>query len=132
MRNRRLGHRWLAAILSLGLAACASGGGAAGEDPGGEPEAAGDEVTVEIHNDVVPGSTIVVWIVPETGNRQRLGSIPPNGRNTFRYRPVTPSLDHRLVAEVDGASDERSNPFTLVGVSRVRWEVSDRNVITND
>ncbi len=128
MRKTRLAHSHLLALLSLGLAACASGAGGRAGEVSAEAEPTGDQISVQITNDIVPGRTVVVWIVPETGGRRRLGSVPPNGRGSFNYLPGARSMDYRLVAEVDGGGRETSYRFALVGVSGVRWELRDPNV----
>lgn len=124
MRKKAVASRCLVAALTLGLAACAT----AGEGTEAEAEVSGDQISVQVTNDVVPSVTAVLWMVPETGSRRRLGSIPPNGRQTFSYLPTDRSLDHRLVAELAGGGRETTLQFSLVGVSGVRWDMSDRNV----
>lgn len=124
--------RRLLAVLSIGLAACASGGPGSGE-PGAAAgdvgaAAASDQITIEVQNDVVPGTTVVLWIVPETGSRRRLGSLEPNARQTLRYTPAARDMDHHLVAEKSGGGEESSNRFSLVGVSGLSWTVSNPNV----
>ena len=128
MRKTRLAHSRLLALLSLGLAACASGAGGPAGEVSAEPEPTGDRISVQVNNDILPGRTVVVWLVPETGSRRRLGSIPPNGRGSFNYLPGIRSMDYRLVAEKDGGGRETSTQFALVGVSGVRWNLRDPNV----
>ncbi len=128
MRKTRLAHSRLLALLSLGLAACASGAGGPAGEVSAEAEPTGDQISVQVTNDVMPGRTVVVWMVPETGSRRRLGSVPPNGRGSFNYLPVARSGEYRLVAEVDGRARETSIQFRLVGVSGVRWNLRDPNV----
>lgn len=128
MRKVPLGRTLSLALLSLSLAACASrGGGVSGEMSEGA-EATGDRVSVQVTNDIVPGRTVVVWIVPETGSRRRLGTVPPNGTGNFTYFPGARSTDHRLVAELEGGGSETSIGFTLLGVSGVRWDLSNPRV----
>lgn len=128
MRKTRLAHSRLLALLSLGLAACASGAGGPAGEVSAEAEPTGDRISVQVNNDLVPGQTVVVWMVPETGSRRRLGSIPPNGRGRFNYLPGIRSMDYRLVAEIDGGGQETSIRFALVGISGVRWNLRDPNV----
>ncbi len=128
MRKTRLAHSRLLALLSLGLAACASGAGGGAGEVSAEAEPTDDQISVQVTNDLVPGRTVVVWMVPETGSRRRLGSISPNARGSFNYLPVARSGEYRLVAEVDGRARETSIQFRLVGVSGVRWNLRDPNV----
>ena len=124
MWKTRMALAGLATALLVGVSGCASGG--AGME--GEPEASEDQVAVEIRNDLVPGETVVVWMVPETGSRRRLGSLSPNARQTFRYRPTARGMDYQLVAELSGGGEERSQRFTLTGVNTVRWQVSSPTI----
>jgi len=128
MRKTRLAHSRLLALLSLGLAACASGAGGRAGEVSADAEPTGDQISVQVTNDILPGRTVVVWMVPETGSRRRLGSVSPNARGSFNYLPGARSMDYRLVAEVDGGGRETSLRFTLVGISGIRWDVSDPNV----
>lgn len=120
---------------ALVVAACASGGGST---PGAEPAAVqtggGNQVAFQVRNDIVPPATITVYIAPETGSRRRLGTIPPNGQQTFNFNPGIRSMEHRLVAEVSGGQGTQSNPFTLEGATRVTWGASTQvvNVIRGD
>lgn len=124
MRIPGLLRRCLLVGSCLAFAACASSG-AGGMD---ESEPAGDGITIEVNNDLVPPASITVFIVPETGSRRRLGSVAPGGRESFNYTPMAVGLDHRLVAEVGGGSDAQTNPFILgSAVTRVQWNVSDPN-----
>lgn len=123
MRKRAVARRCLVAVLTLGLAACASTG--EGEDAA---EVSANQVSVEVNNDLVPSETVVIWMVPESGIRRRLGDVRPNGQARFAYDPGDRSLDHQLVAEVSGGGRESSRRFTLQGISTVSWNVSSPNV----
>ena len=117
--------RWmLAAVVSLGMMGCAAttagNDGAAG---------AGDGIAIVINNDRIPPSSATVYVVPESGGRQRLGTVNGGARQTFNYRPISLSGDYRLVAEMVGASDVSSNPFNFVGgITRVEWSTDQRQV----
>lgn len=128
MTKTRLAHSRLLTLLSLGLAACASGAGGGAGEVSAEAEPTGDQISIQVTNDLMPGRTVVVWMIPETGSRRRLGSVPPNGLGSFNYLPGIRSMDYRLVAEKDGGGRETSTQFALVGVSGVRWNLSDPNV----
>ena len=125
MRTIRACRASILACMILTLSACATSGTAGG----GEGAAvAGDAVAVRVNNDVVPPTTITVWMVPETGARRRLGTVTPNGQETFSFAPGIRSMEHRLMAETTEGGDRTTNPFTLVAVSGVRWNVSSPNV----
>lgn len=129
MRNLKLIRNTLVAGAFLALAACSSAGGGGGET--GMPSAGGNGVAIQVMNDVVPPTSVTVWIVPETGSRRRLGTISPNGQQTFNFNPTLTSMEHRLVAEATGGDDRSSNPFILEGVQSVQWSVSTVVVRTN-
>lgn len=119
-------------LAMAGLAACASSGGSSTS----EPEPSGEGISIRVVNDMNPPTTVVVWVVPETGNRGRLGSIPPNGRRSFNYVPLLQSVRVYLTAEPEGpvagtmgrTGELRSNDFSVVGAKTVDWSVSQRNV----
>jgi hypothetical protein len=111
-------------LVSLFLAACASGAGGSGAAAPAQDQPAGDAVTIVVNNDAVPPANITVWIAPESGPRRRLGTISSNGRQNFTFTPSTRSMEHRLVAEKQGGDSQTSNPFVLEGVNGVRWSIS--------
>jgi len=130
MRDATLIRNAVVTSAFLVLAACSSASTATGAAPapGG---GGGGGVAIQITNDVVPPTTITVWIVPETGSRRRLGTVSPNGRQTFRFNPGIASMDHRLLAQVSGGQNRTSNPFVLNGVTAVQWNVSSDLVRTS-
>lgn len=115
----------LMGVVAFGLSACAStssgtaGGGAAME---------GEGVELVVINDRTPPAPITVFLIPETGGRERLGNLQPNGRQTFRYSPMAAGQEFYFVAEAVGESDTQSERFTLVNVSQLEWSTSSRTV----
>lgn len=126
MRNSRLFRSTLLAASLIALSSCASSGTTGGDDAAAV--VSGDAVAVRVSNDLVPPATITVWMVPETGGRRRLGTVTPNGQETFSFSPGVRSMEHRLLAEVTGGAEHQSNPFDLVAATAVRWSVSAPNV----
>ncbi len=120
------------ALAIAGITACASSSGGAA----GEPEPSGEGISIQVVNDMTPPTTVVVWAIPETGNRRRLGSVPPNGRRSFNYVSMLQTGRVYLTAEPEGPTsgtmgrtgELRSNDFSVVGVKTVEWSVSQRNV----
>ena len=100
MRNHKSTQSLFLMLVIAGLAACASPGGNA--TGGAEPS--GDGISIRVANDIMPPTAIIVWAVPETGSRRRLGSVPPNGRRSFSYSPPLQSIRIVLAAgpELDG------------------------------
>ncbi len=119
------------AMAAAGLFACARAGGGGRESA----EASGSGISIQVTNDLIPGTSIVVWVVPEVGNRQRLGPVPPNGRRSFQYSPRL-ETEIYLVAVPEGpasgtmgpVSERRSTPFPVTRVQSVTWSVSAMNV----
>lgn len=118
-------------LAMAGLGACASSGASPGES-----EPSGDAVSVRVMNDTSPPTAIVVWVVPESGNRWRLGSLQPNAQQSFRYSPMLRSMQVHLLAVPQGPAsglmqqqgEFRSDPFTMEDVRIVNWSVSRRTI----
>ena len=113
----------LAGVVAFGLSACASSGGGMAEE-GMEGE--GIEFTVV--NDRAPASSVTVYLIPQSGGRERLGFVNPNQTQTFRHDPTAPNQDFYLVAEAVGESDIRSERFNLLNVGEVQWSTANRSV----
>ena len=129
MLNTRLIRNILITGAFVAFVACSSTG-SGGADTG-MPSAGENAVAVQVTNDVVPPTTVTVWVVPETGSRRRLGTISPNGQQTFNFDPGITSMEYRLVAEASDSEDRSSNPFVLEGAQTVQWSVSSVVVRTN-
>jgi hypothetical protein len=113
------------AVVSAG--ACASGGGPA-ED--GEPGA--DGFRVQIENDAVPPTALVVWIVPRTGPREMLGTVDPGTNRTFGVEARLAPDRYRLVAETTAGAEIVSRPFTVTDdVSGLTWDLGVNSVTTH-
>ena len=123
------------ALAVFGLAACASGGGAGDGGPSAA-EPTGNEISIQVTNDISPPTGVVVWVVPENSSRQRLGSVPPNGRRSFNYTPMVQSGQIYLTAVPEGPvsgtmqqpSERKSNTFSVLGVRALSWSVTQMNV----
>lgn len=113
---------WQSAAVCVLLltAGCASSGSTAAEADAADPNA----VAITVVNDLVPPATITIYAVPETGSRRRLGTVTPNGRQTFTFSPVDVAGEYRLVAEHVGGGSTSSNPVVLSGVSTLNWSLS--------
>lgn len=117
-------------LLSVALAACASGGGPGeqeAQEDFGEPAQAIENLQFEIINDFTPSASITVYIDPYTGSRERLGSVDPSSRRVFYYNVERPHEPHRLRAEGAGLPLV-TNQFTLRGATKVQWTVTDVDV----
>lgn len=125
MKKLRLARIAFVLLASFGASACAAGGGAGGD---GAAAPSGDQVRIVIDNDMIPPSNITVYMVPESGGRRRLGTVPGSQRVNFNYSPTARSLNFTLVAEVVGENDRRSETFNLVNVTGIEWALSRSNV----
>jgi hypothetical protein len=113
--------------VAFSLSACAS---TSGGTTGGTTEQGveGEGVEFVVINDRTPPAPITVYLVPETGGRRRLGTLQPNGRQTFRHAPAAPSQEFQLVADAVGEGDVESERFTLLDVNQIEWSTSNRTV----
>ena len=111
------------ALAVLAFGACASSGDPAPDGPA--------DVSVQIQNNTVPPTTLVVWLVPQTGTRDMLGTVDPNGTRTVSVEaPITPER-YRFVAETTAGEVIVSRPFTVAeGDTSVRWDVNLNSVFT--
>lgn len=116
----------LAGVVAFGLSACASSSSSGTAEQGAAME--GEGVELLVINDRTPPAPITVYMVPESGGRQRLGALQPNGRQTFRYSPTAASQEYYLLAEAVGESNTQSERFTLVNVSQLEWATRSRTV----
>ena len=92
-----------------------------------------DAITIQVQNNTIPGTTVSVSAVSESGGRARLGTVLPGAERTFTYRPGGSGVEYRLVAERTGAGAAQlvSQPIlpseSTNGV--VRWELNTNNII---
>lgn len=116
MLPKRLAGHALIALLMTALAGCAStpaGGGV-------------NEVVVRVNNNLIPPTSLSVYMVPEVGARRLLGTVPPGSDRTLRFNPIGAGGTYRLVGETVGGTDIPSTPFSLAGAAVVNWDVQSR------
>lgn len=116
-KTRPVRTSMLVLLLAVGAAACSS----SSQTGADTTPSAGQGVAFQVTNDLVPPTSITVWLVPETGSRRRLGTLDPNGAQTFTYSPGDRSMDFRLQVEATDGRNVSSQPFTLQGATSVRW-----------
>jgi hypothetical protein len=115
MRVRALAG-WL--ILTAGLlSACAS-----------SPEGRRTAVVIDVVNDMIPGSTITVYLVPQTGIERMLGTVIPSGRQQLRYQGLPPVGEHRLMARTTSGARIVSNTLVMDGVTGLEWNLASNLV----
>lgn len=113
----------LIGVAALSISACAATSAGTTEEA-----VEGEGTAFVVVNDRTPPAPITVYLIPETGGRRRLGTLQPNGRQTFHHAPAVPSQGFHLVAEAVGESDVRSDQFTLQDVGQIEWSTSSRTV----
>ena len=114
-------HLALAAVTGLAATACA-----AGADPmmdGLDPEQS--YVVVDNQNTTISSATIFLY--PETGVRQMLGTVTMNEEKAFEVNQDV-NTQFRLVAEA-GVDELSSRTFTLTQGDVVEWNL-DLNTIS--
>ena len=77
---------------------------------------------VDVSNDMVPPSTVDVYLVPETGIERHLGTIT-SGRHNLRYNGLAPVGNHRLAARRTNGSTIWSSTLVLDGVTALQWSL---------
>src|SRR5690606_5895734 len=117
----RAGLRAAAGILVMLLAsACASTpDGRDTSDEAGEARPA--QATIMVDNDLLPSSSVSVWILWESGRQVLLGSVGPGQRRDLRYEFPSGVVNFRLRARPIGGEDIVSNDFALYNNARVHW-----------
>ena len=101
--------------------ACAStpDGRDTSEDEAGESQPA--HATITVDNDLLPSSSVSVWVLRESGRQVLLGSVGPVQRRDLRYEVPSGVVNFRLRARPIGGEDIVSNSFALYNNARVHW-----------
>lgn len=109
----------IAAATILVLGACATAGGAGGEET---------VVDIEVENTLSPPVSVTIWIVPELDPRELLGTVGPGEAEAFSYTAGAAGR-YRLVAETTAGGDLLSRRFAIPGdVETVSWNMSTNTV----
>lgn len=111
------------AVLPL-LAACAAGGTRSGGAPS-EPEA-----VVEVHNNLLPRSSVTVRAISAAGTRTLLGSVSPGQTAVLRYEQPAFQGRYQFVAEADGGGPTvRSPGMVLRDGVRLVWTLQTNTLL---
>lgn len=81
----------------------------------------GEEMLLEVHNNLVPGKPVTVRAVSSSGARLLVGAVSPNQTRVLRLRQPNFVGSYRFVAEVDGSGQFVSTPVILSPGLRVVW-----------
>jgi len=109
-------------VLILLAGACAPNG----IDTDVDPEA---EAAIQVNNDLTPSTVVTVWIIPDVGSRQMLGTVTPGDRETLRFDAGTATREYRLRARTTAGAEIISTPFSLAAGRAVQWNLNS-NMVT--
>lgn len=97
------------------LGACATGGtGAAG----------GGSVALEVENNLIPPTSLSVYLLPDAGSRQLIGVVQPGATRVLRFDPIGASGQYRFRAETTEGREIISNPLTISSGTTISWNVN--------
>ncbi len=111
-----------ALILILLVGACAPNG----VDTDVDPEA---EAAIQVNNDLIPSTVVTVWIIPDVGSRQMLGTVSPGDSETLRFDAGATTREYRLRARTTAGAEIVSTPFSLAAGQAVEWNLNS-NMVT--
>jgi len=111
-------RNWMAVLAAAAvLGACAH-----------KPQPEGIElspaVTLLVENNFNPPAQFSVFIVPQGGGRQVLGTVSTGQTGRFTYRPTNATDRFTFVAQGASGRTMTSPPFTLINVQVARWDMS--------
>lgn len=113
----------LLALPLLVLGACASGGGM---DAGGDE----NEATLQVENNLLPPTSLSVYLVSDVGTRRMIGSVSPSQTRNLSINLVQYEGEYRLVAETTSGNDIASRTFYIGGnIGTISWDLNS-NLVT--
>lgn len=104
-------------MLTFGvlIAACATGGSAAGTEGG---------TALEVQNNLIPPTALSVYLVPEFGSRRLIGQVQPGRSRVIRFNPLGSGGQFRFAAETTFGREIVSNPVSVELGDSIRWDLS--------
>lgn len=108
-------------LTTLVLAGCASRGET--DDGGGS----GNDVTVTVINDRIPGTMLTIYALPDGGVRRMLGTVAAGETATFDFRAA--GGQYRFVARELGGRQLVSPPVTVVPPELIDWRLQSNIVV---
>lgn len=112
--------RSAALVFAFALAGAACATTAQEDTTTGEPAAG--QYGVQVENDLIPPTSLTVWLVPETGARVLLGTVQPSETTTFTLEQApAAAVEYRLLARTTDGTEVTSNPFTMSEPHTVTW-----------
>lgn len=111
----------LALFMVLGACASTSGGGQDTSETGEGAEPENGQATVVVDNDLLPSSSVSVWLVWESGRQVLVGAVGPGQRRELEYAFPRGVANFRFRARPTGGDEIVSNTFSLYPRARVHW-----------
>ena len=106
---------------------CASGGEMDAVEAGAAMD--GEGVAVEVENNLIPSTSLTVWMVSRTGTRNMLGTVSPGETDVLTTTGLFDG-DYRLMAETTAGEELWSNSFYVGDTSdTVTWDMN-ANIVT--
>lgn len=119
----------LRSLAALAVVALATACGSAGE--AGMSEASPQHgVAVEVENNLVPPTSLTVWIISDAGGRQMLGSVSPRDTNVLDADIGRLGSEYRLVGETTAGNEVASRPFVITeSTATVTWDLTANTIV---
>lgn len=121
--------RYIRSTLSIAMAAIFLAGCApTNQAANGAADLVGDgEGVIIVDNSNTVFGLATIYLVPENGTREMIGSVDPSGEAEFSVAPDV-SLEYQLVAEV-GTDEMVSRSFTFTESSALEWDLATNVVL---
>lgn len=111
-------------MMALAVTSCA---GAPADNAASQNSPVRGQLDFRIHNNMIPPSTITVYLVPRAGVERELGTIFGSGEQTLQYRGLPLQGEYQLVARAD--TRELASPIViLTHVLAMDWDLQ-RNYV---
>lgn len=81
------------------------------------------ELPIYINNNLIPPSSVTVYLIPASGIEHNLGTIIGSGRHTVYYRGLPPSGDYQLAVRADTRVMTSNIILLDRNVSAIDWDL---------
>ncbi|MGH7481272.1 MAG: hypothetical protein ACRELV_03895 [Longimicrobiales bacterium] len=85
-------------------------------------------LAVEVRNDLIPPTSLTVWLVRDTGGRNLVGTVTPRETRTFSVEQIVQAGQYRLVAETTDGTDLVSREFFAGAGDFVSWRLTTNTI----
>ena len=87
------------------------------------------DLSIRVNNNLIPPTSLTIYLVPRAGIERNLGSIVGSGRHTLNYRGLRLSGEYQLVARTSRDTSMGSPIMVLDNVTGIDWDLQ-RNYVT--